>query len=404
MAIPRIPGVGGDPRERAQTTDPAGKIWFRDLDEAVIEADRCIQCGTCVTACPSNSIGVDEIENRPTLVRMCTGCSRCWDFCPRSGMRYERIGTLVEAESDKYGGFYTARAQDTSVQEAGQDGGVVTALLASLLEEEILDGALVARQNPAAPLEGESYLATSPSDLRANAGSLYTQPMQLGHLHALLEEAGLGPDAEIALVGTPCVIEGAAALARFDWAGEVDPIGLTIALMCTRSFEHDRLESLLSAFVDPAEIDRLDVTGGILYAYDDKGVEMLAEPVEHFDSAALRGCLECADFEGAAADITVGSIGSPDAHTTVIVRTERGELAWAVAEDELSVEDFAGQQALERIVSWNKQRAQAALEREYDTSGSIGISYEEHRKAYDNTDREPKPLNPARVHQYEEWC
>ncbi len=39
---------------------PDEKTWFMELDEAVIEEERCIQCGTCVAACPSDSIGIGD--------------------------------------------------------------------------------------------------------------------------------------------------------------------------------------------------------------------------------------------------------------------------------------------------------------------------------------------------------
>src|SRR5579875_874841 len=70
---------------------PPGKVWFWELEAGVIDAERCIQCGTCVAVCPSNSIGVSEETGLPELVKMCTGCSLCWDFCPRGGLRYEAL-------------------------------------------------------------------------------------------------------------------------------------------------------------------------------------------------------------------------------------------------------------------------------------------------------------------------
>ena len=36
--------------------EPPGKTWFFALQAGVIDAGRCIQCGTCVAACPSGSI------------------------------------------------------------------------------------------------------------------------------------------------------------------------------------------------------------------------------------------------------------------------------------------------------------------------------------------------------------
>ena len=71
--------------------EPPGKTWFWELEAGVILADRCIQCGTCVAVCPSNSIGVRLETGLPQLVKMCTGCSLCWDFCPRGGLRYEAL-------------------------------------------------------------------------------------------------------------------------------------------------------------------------------------------------------------------------------------------------------------------------------------------------------------------------
>ena len=53
--------------------EPPGKTWFFELQAGVIDAGRCIQCGTCVAACPSNSIGIDEDTDLPELVKMCTG-------------------------------------------------------------------------------------------------------------------------------------------------------------------------------------------------------------------------------------------------------------------------------------------------------------------------------------------
>jgi coenzyme F420 hydrogenase subunit beta len=228
--IPRVPTVGDDPRERSDVLEPQGKTWFRNLDEAVIEADRCIQCGTCVAACPSDSIGVDDLQDRPTLVSMCTGCSRCWDFCPRSGLRYERLIQLEEAQRSVPINTYAVRANATRVQSVAQDGGAVTELLATLIERGVLDGALVATESDDVPLKGEAYLATTREELVSNAGSSYNQTMQLGQLADLIDEAGL-TDPDIAVVGTPCVVQGATALKRYEWDGEVASIALTVALI-----------------------------------------------------------------------------------------------------------------------------------------------------------------------------
>src|SRR5579871_6981827 len=93
--------------------EPPGKTWFWELEAGVIEAERCIQCGTCVAVCPSNSIGIDEDTGLPALVKMCTGCSLCWDFCPRGGLRYEALWPPSNATPESGPEVVRSDASDT---------------------------------------------------------------------------------------------------------------------------------------------------------------------------------------------------------------------------------------------------------------------------------------------------
>ena len=53
--------AGFDIRELMNGIEEApGKVWFWDLEQAVIDADRCVQCGVCVAACPTDSIGIGD--------------------------------------------------------------------------------------------------------------------------------------------------------------------------------------------------------------------------------------------------------------------------------------------------------------------------------------------------------
>jgi len=400
-----VPSKGGDPREQAaESAAPPGKTWFRDLDEAVIESDRCTQCGTCVAACPADSIGIDSEMERPTLVKMCTGCSRCWDYCPRSGLRYERlIREVQEAVPEDVGATYSARAVDEAAADAGQDGGVVTALLAELLDAGEIDGAIVATDSDE-PLHGETYLATTREELVETAGSFYNQTMQAGRIAELIEGADI-EDSEIAVVGTPCVIEGITALSEYGYEGELDEVVLTISLMCTRAFESRRLRDAISELgVDPETVAKLDVDGGTLFGYDADGEVLFDRDVDAFGHAGLKGCDECADFVGGTADISAGSVGSGDGRTTLIARTDRGEGAVKRAGDALETNDLEQEPVLDKVRSWNEKRARSIIPREYDPEGDLDIPHVDHHEAYDGTDREAQPLNPARVHQYEEWC
>ncbi|MGH9095822.1 MAG: coenzyme F420 hydrogenase/dehydrogenase beta subunit N-terminal domain-containing protein, partial [Acidimicrobiales bacterium] len=243
--------------------EPPGKTWFWELEAGVIEADRCIQCGTCVAVCPSNSIGIGEDTFLPELVKMCTGCSLCWDFCPRGGLRYESAwppSTPMADESpvnfverpdaaDPYwkitGGppgdglgavleSYAARAGSRS--DFVQDGGVVSALLLGALAGGEIDGALVTKPSadPEEPWKGVSHLATTAKEIVDAAGSYYNQTMALAELD--LSRYDLPRNPRIAVVGTPCEIQGIRAMQSRRWESgvhRVDAVVLTIALLCT---------------------------------------------------------------------------------------------------------------------------------------------------------------------------
>ena len=419
-------------------SEPPGKVWFWELEAGVIDAGRCIQCGTCVAVCPSNSIGIDFDTDLPELVKMCTGCSLCWDFCPRGGLRYEALWPpstamdevapaapaadapvpSTETRSDPSDPYFTitggppgeglgAVLELYAVRAGGragarpdeqQDGGAVTALLIALLAAGEIDGALVSKPSadPDEPWKGVATIATTAAEVRAASRSFYNQTMALADLD--LSRYTLPAKPRIAVVGTPCEVQGLRAMQSRRWptgAHRVDAVVLSIALLCTKNFDYERLmlrELRDKRGIDLDRVSKVDVIRGRMIVEYRDGQRALDEPVKDFHGAALKGCDECADFLGRSADLSVGSVGSMDGWTSLLVRTERGRLAFDQARARLDVRGIDDPAALLRLDALDKKIALRSLEREFDPDGPLFIDYEEHVRDYQGTNRQPVTL------------
>ena len=130
---------------------------------------------------------------------------------------------------------------------------------------------------------------------------------------------------KIAIVGTPCQIRAARRIQQTLLADCPDFELTTIGLFCYEEFDYNKLKEetkkLLNVDLDKAE--KTQIRKGKFIATV-KGKEH-SVAVKELNNAVEEGCLSCPDFAAKYADISVGSVGSEDGYSTIIVRSDVGQ-------------------------------------------------------------------------------
>ena len=52
----------------------------------IIDDDKCIDCGACISLCPTNALHFDEFYRLKFSYDKCLGCLLCLDSCPRKAI------------------------------------------------------------------------------------------------------------------------------------------------------------------------------------------------------------------------------------------------------------------------------------------------------------------------------
>jgi coenzyme F420 hydrogenase subunit beta len=142
-------------------------------------------------------------------------------------------------------------------------------------------------------VEGRGVPRDHPEEVRECAGSFYNQTLALGHVD--FKGYDLPPNPRIAVVGTPCEIEGIKAMQARPWdlgTSQVEAITLDHRALCTKSFNYEKLmleEIRDKRGVDLANVGRVDIDRGKMVVQDLDGETIFEEPIRDFHGAALKG-------------------------------------------------------------------------------------------------------------------
>jgi coenzyme F420 hydrogenase subunit beta len=300
---------------------------YEDLATKIIDTGECTVCGACITACPDSHIKL--IENKPKRPKRtvdCVGCHTCYDACYmlRHNLIKDIEGDIMGWGKKESIGLcrraVIARTKDTELVETCQDGGIVTTLLLYALDSGIMDGALVVGRDNWAPV---ACVAKTRDEIMLAAGAKYGVVPVLKELRAAVVDHGLS---KICVVGSPCHIQSVRYL-KHKGLPLASSVKLTVGLFCRENYEYTCLAQKVRAKgMDMQRADKLDMSDEFnIYA----GEKKLSLPVTEVKSCVPRHCLVCQDFAAELADIAIGSVGSPEGWSTVIIRTEEGEEVFA---------------------------------------------------------------------------
>ncbi|WP_436793241.1 Coenzyme F420 hydrogenase/dehydrogenase, beta subunit C-terminal domain [Actinospongicola halichondriae] len=313
--------------------------WL-ELKNEVIDTGLCTGCAGCVISCPHDVIGYNhesggykpfhlEDELGPDdCVHGQKGCTSCTRACPRFRNWEPEADEHLFArrrEAEDLSGIYKdimlTKASDKTVHELGQDGGLVSAILLWLLEEEYIDGALVSYLDGAkGDWKAKPGVATNKQEVLDAAGSRYTYSANTLALDEAMDR-GLK---DLALVGMSCQ----SSVPPIMWHRKIGkiskPIKFNIGLLCSKTFDDAIFEELFETKygIKKQNITKMNIKG-VFQLWTDDG-KYHGIPLKECHAWTREGCNHCPDFAAEHADISTGGIGKENDWTLTIVRTELG--------------------------------------------------------------------------------
>ena len=319
---------------------PPEKPHWSHLFQEVVTSGLCTGCSACVIACPYDVLGYDDEGGRykPFHVaatggaESCThgekGCTLCTRACPRfrewepeiDQHLFGRPRTEEEVSGIAHD-VVLARATDPELHSAGQDGGLVSALLVWALEHAVVDAALVsALEGDGTGWKAVPAVARTRADVLATAGSRYTYSANPMAYPQAIE----GGAERIALVGMGCQASAPPVMAARKAGKVARRFALSIGLLCSKTFDDAIFPELFEGRygIRREDIAKMNIKGVFQVWTRDGGYHEI--PLKEAHGWTRQGCTTCPDFAAEHADISTGGIGAFNDWTLTVVRTDRG--------------------------------------------------------------------------------
>jgi len=310
------------------------KGW-KELDSEIIQTGKCVYCGACGAFCANIKFDAEKeipIEDGSCEeVNTCRdGYGLCYNLCPKTEIENISLDLLDKwvfgKEQDKILGHYieiiSAKVTDSARNKLPAEAGPITALLWSAMEDGMVDAAITTGKDE--NFKPFPMIAENQQDLFKGIGY---KPSQ-SPTDSLIGEAINKGYVDIAVVGTPCQIQGLRKLQnhpRFDYEA-YDLVSLAIGTFCFGTFYNKILDEIFNEYgINPSTIKKIehDKKNFKLKIIDSETKEI---PLNYlYDKAIRKACFSCSDYTASFADIAVGDVGSEGEWKTIIIRTNKGK-------------------------------------------------------------------------------
>jgi coenzyme F420-reducing hydrogenase beta subunit len=298
----------------------------------------CSGCGACVTVCQILGNKVLKYNQKTSALDLeisaeeCRHCGICYAVCPRKN--YLGAAGRKPVDTGNYLGNYRKfeilRPIDPDISGLAQGGGLVMAILKTLMEIDYLDGAIVSTAGEnwtSIPHVAHNFQELSGSLGMRTAVStniLFIDKMYGEHLKH--QYAGFN-DKKYAFVGPTCMVTAIQNMRNYK-LDVARKIRLTIGLFCLENMNYGEIthqaEEKTKTTAD--EWENVNIKGKFIVRL--KGKEAPLEiPLKEFNDIIRGSCHVCLDFVNFDADISLGSMGAPPEYSSVLIRTKAGQEA-----------------------------------------------------------------------------
>ena len=125
----------------------------------------------------------------------------------------------------------------------------------------------------------------------------------------------------IAMVGTPCEIMAASKLQHYTDS----PIDVKLGLFCMENFSYKYFVNLLKEYdLKMDDIEKFQIEKGYVFLLL-RTKETVKIPLSTAKRIIRKNCNICVELTSETSDISIGSIGSDEGWSTLIIRTEKGK-------------------------------------------------------------------------------